>query len=154
MLKVKDSLCPVKMRNRWRNYATMILKMRVERVNLRNLGRRGYISQTKKWIKVNVRALLSSKHPSREAAHVSGIVSLMYQESGTLGTKIPNFTKKSHTSDVRWREALLEGWHHTHSGTVWITIGPITKYSVSDEVALATNNSKTFAQLCGMVIPQ
>lgn len=93
MLKVKDFSCPVKMRNCWRNYATMILKMRVERVNLRNLGRRSYISQTKKRIKVNDRALLSSKHPSRAVAHDSGMVSLMYQESGTLGTRIPNFTK-------------------------------------------------------------
>lgn len=51
------------------------------------------MSQTKKRIKVNDRALLSSKHPSRAVARDSGMVSLMYQEGGTLGTRIPNFTK-------------------------------------------------------------
>lgn len=49
---------------------------------------------------------------------------------------------------------MLEGWDHTHSGTVRIAIGPIIKDGLSDELALATNNSKTSAQLHGMVIPQ
>lgn len=49
---------------------------------------------------------------------------------------------------------MLEGWDHTHSGTMRIAIGPITKGGLLDEVAQATNNSKTSAQLLGMVIPQ
>lgn len=79
-------------------------------------------------------------------------MSLMCQESGIQGTRVPNFTKDPASHEMERRTARSEGVV-THSGAVRVPIGPMTTDCLADEVARPTANSRTSVQFHGVVSP-